>query len=203
MSVHAYPLTSFPNEAVCEDRLKAEVVAALPGRTLRGIRVQIPADPEAPGSCEFVFEEELDGVEVATLSSVVAVHSGDPVTRLKFHASSTLADLEKTLASSEWAVLGGVVTTPEFFCSVGSILARVVGSYRAVETGAELRLVEDGTRVLGTFQIPDSADAWTKMQWFSSDVPLAGTHEYTLEGRLNGASSASVRFVSMSLLEVC
>jgi hypothetical protein len=39
------------------------------------------------------------------------------------------------------------------------------------------------------------------MQWFSSTPGSEGTHEYTLEVKLGTATSGSIRYTSMSLLE--
>jgi hypothetical protein len=205
---YTYGLTDFPNDTVDETRLKAEVEADPAIATeLLSIGAWIPdpvEEPGAPATCVVVFAAELASAEKTALDALVAAHSAAPVTCPIFRASSTLVELEKEIvAVGGFEVLAGVVTTPDFFSkNLAALVSRIVGEYRAVGTGAELRVVEDDGTVLGTFSLVPAAD-WTKMQWYTSTAPSAGTHHYTLEGRLNTATSAKVRFVSMSLLEMC
>ena len=200
---YSYELTEFPNDLVDETRLKLEVEATIPTADLVRVSAYVPEDPAVASTVAVVFATELAGAEKATLDAVVAAHSGAPVPTPVFRASSTLVELEKELvAVGGFEVLAGIVTTPSFFAAdLSTLVSRIVGSYRAAGEGAELRVVENGGTVIGTFALAEAAD-WTKMQWFTSTPPGEGTHEYTLEGRLNGATSAWIRFVSMSLLEM-
>lgn len=153
------------------------------------------------GSCWVHTNSPLTVGEKDALDAVVAAHDGTPLLQVRFHGASTIAHGEVGVTESDWALVGGVVTTPDFFAPVASLRARVTGSFKTVGTSAELRLVEDGTTVLGSFELPDTAGAWEKMQWHTSAAASEGTHEYTLEARLGSATSASVRYVSMSVLE--
>lgn len=193
----------FPNQAVNEDKLKAQILAAELAVQLEQIRTSCNEDGTTC-TCSVDFAAELSQAEQDQLDAVVAAHDGAPPTSIKFHAASKLVEAEVALTNpSGFDVLGGVVTTPSFFtATLAACLGRIVGKCKAQGDGAELRLVEDGTTVMGTFTIPDSADAWQNMQWFTTTPPTAGTHEYTIEGKLNGATSAAVRFTSLSLLEV-
>jgi hypothetical protein len=196
----------FLNQAVNLDKLTAAIAAsdpAISSAQLSGISTS--EDEEAAEvTCSIVFDGELSAGDQTQLDVIVAAHDGQPPTKIVFHASSKLLEGEVALTNpSGFDVLGGVVTTPDFFTAIlAACLGRIVGSYKAVGAGAELRLVEDGATVLGTFEIPDSSGAWQQMQWFTSTPPSAGTHTYTVEGKLNGATSAAVRFTSLSLLEV-
>ncbi|MGH8476826.1 MAG: hypothetical protein ACRER2_13840, partial [Methylococcales bacterium] len=71
--------------------------------------------------------------------------------------------------------------------------------------GAELRVVEinGGTTVAigGPFSLQDTTGAWAIFQFLTGVAPRPRTNTYILLGRLNTATLASVRFVSMSLLE--
>ena len=121
-----------------------------------------------------------------------------------FHAATTVTSDEVLITTLDWMDLGGVVTTPDFFCDdLARLFGRVIGEYRAVGTGAQLRIVEDGVRVMSPEgDLPDTAAAWVLTPGLMTDQPsLAGKHTYTLQGRLNGAISASIRFTSMSLIE--
>lgn len=139
---------------------------------------------------------EMDQSEKDAVDAALA-----PPTQIRFHGSSTIVQAEAGVPAGDWVSIGGVVTTPEFFAPVASLKSRVIGSYKASGNGAELRLVEDGTKVLATFALPDTTDAWATMQWFTTEQGSEGTHAYSLQARLGKATSASVRYVSMSLLE--
>lgn len=207
MSEYSYAHTDFANDVFNEDSLKQQVAANETITTeLSYIKsseaVDENGDPTGNFTVVFGFPTDLSSGEEDALDALVAAHTGTPPTCCKFHASSTIIGKEEDITDADWAVLGGVVTTPEFFCpTLAGIKARIVGSYNTNGAGAEIRIVEDGSTVLGTFELPDSSQAWAQMQWFTTAVPSAGTHEYTLEAKLNGATAAAVRFVSMSLLE--
>lgn len=196
----------FANQAVNEDSLAAEIAASNPAISsaqLEAIRTTESEDG-ATKTCLIDFDADLSAGDQTQLDAIVAAHTGAPPTKICFHASSKLLEGEVAITNpSGFDVLGGVVTTPDFFtATLAACLGRLVGSCKAQGAGAELRLVEDGTTVLGTFAIPDSSGAWQQMQWFTSTPPSAGTHTYTIEGKLGAATSAAARFTSLSLLEV-
>ena len=139
---------------------------------------------------------EMDQAEKDAVDAALA-----PKVQVRFHGSSTIVQGQLNVVGGDWTSVGGVVTTPGFFAPVASLKSRIIGSYKTAGLGAEIRLMEDGTKELGLFALPDSAGAWAQMQWFSSTPGSEGTHEYTLEMKLGTATSVSVRYVSMSLLE--
>jgi hypothetical protein len=199
---YSYEFSEFPNDVVDEHRLKLEVEATIsPPPALEGVTSRQPEGGTA--TAQIRFAAELDAAQKAALDAVVAAHSGAAVPTPVFRASSTLVGTEQEIvAVGGFEVLAGVVTTPDFFSSnLAALVSRIVGEFKAVGSGAELRVVEDDGTVLGNFALDPAAD-WTKMQWFTSTAPSSGTHHYTLEGRLNGATSARVRYVSMTLLEM-
>jgi hypothetical protein len=205
MSHYSYPQDAFSN-GWNEDRLKEEVEQNYTIQTeLTGVNskelVEDDGVPTGNFMVTFYFVDDLSDEEKSALDDLVADHTGLPPVKCKFHASSTIIHGEEQITESEWVALGGVVTTPQFFCPVDEIKARIVGSYKTDGNGAQIRVVEDGTRVLGTFDLPGSASQWTQMQWFTTTPPTEGTHEYTIEAIKGVAGSAAVRFVSMSLLE--
>jgi hypothetical protein len=206
MSQYNYPHTAFANDTWNEDRLKEEVAQNFTITTeLSGIKsVETTAYGEPTGNftVSFLFPTDLSAEEKTALDALVASHTGLPPTKCRFHASSTIIGKEETITEEDWTVLGGVVTTPAFFCPcLDGIKARIVGSYKTDGNGAQIRIVEDGIKVLGTFALPGTASVWTQMQWFTTTTPSEGTHEYTIEAIKGTAGSASVRYVSMSLLE--
>jgi hypothetical protein len=108
------------------------------------------------------------------------------------------------ILSADWTDLGGVVTTPQFFCrDLTRLFGRVVGEYRSVGDGAQIRIVEDGARIMSPEgDLPDSGGVWALIPGLSTDVPsLSGQHSYRVQGRLRSATSGSIRFTSISLIE--
>ena len=207
MSQHSYPHTAFKNDVWDEDRLKEEVAQNYTIVTeLHYINSkELLEDDGAPTGnfmVTFYFESDLSEAEEAELDDLVADHTGMPPVKCRFHASSGIIGKEEEIAGVDWEILGGVVTTPQFFCpTLEGIKARIIGSYKTDGNGAQIRIIEDETNVLGTFDLPGTASQWAQMQWFTTTPPSPGTHEYTLEGIKGSAGSAFVRFVSMSLLE--
>ena len=204
MSVeYSYQASAFPNDCFNEDRLKLEVGSS-PSITTTLDYVRSREDVETHVFTAYLgFASELSTEEQSALDAVVAAHSGAPIPTYIFHASSTLCEGEHEITDAEWIILGGVVTTPSFFMAdLSKSLARVVGSFKTVGESVELRVCEDGVPMGTPHDLDASADVWATMQWYISGTPSEGTHEYTLEGRLVTATSAAVRFVSMSLLGV-
>jgi hypothetical protein len=199
MATETYNLTAFLNDLASETALTAAVEADAGITTaLDGV-----SQDEDAATVTFHFPTALAGGEKTALDALVAAHDGAAPTQLKFHAASKLIEGELTVTQdATWQTLGGVVTTPDFFmATLAAGLGRIVGSYKSVGTAPEIRIIEDDTTTLCTFSAVATADVWTMMQFFTTTPPTAGTHEYKIEGRLNGATSMSVRFTSMSLLE--
>lgn len=205
MSTHDYQHTDFANDTFNEDQLELEISAA-EGITAELVGISSHEDLETEiTTVTFKFATDL-GSEEAALDALVAAHQGNPPARVVFHASSKLVGTEVALTEpgpDGWQVLGGAVTTPSFFTpNVAACRGRAVGEYKAVGSGAKLRITEDGVDS-GQHELADTQGAWEKMQWFSSTAPQVGIHAYVLEGQLDGATSAAVRFVAVSLLEFC
>jgi hypothetical protein len=206
MSQHDYEHTDFANDTFNEDQLKLEIAA---NETITAELDHIHSHEDVETgviTVEFYFSTELSGAEVTALDALVAAHQGNPPTTVRFLASSKLLNLEVAVTEpgpEGWQALGGAVTTPSFFTpNVAACLGRIVGEYKAIGSGAKLRITEDGVDS-GQHELADTQGAWTKMQWFSGQAPAPGTHSYVLEGQLNGATSAAVRFIAVSLLEFC
>jgi hypothetical protein len=203
MATYTFPtsaLVASANGKIQPSMLVGELFAAL------GVR-PITID-EKPATQELVLMFE-SAVNETTLASVIAAHLGVK-TEVKFHASSKIVDEETAVLTSAWSTIGGIVTNIGFFIpNLAAALGRVVGEYKAVGTGAQLRVIEvgaDGTEVeimTPPKDLADTADVWTKTKFTCVNTPpRSGDSTFRLEGRLNGATSASVRFLSMSLLEI-
>lgn len=157
-------------------------------------------------------EKGVVSLEMATLSDAeFAVVLADIQARFsrapRFLASSKLAEgTVKIVSDQDWDLIGGVVTTPDFFLpdlsrALGRVLCSVNGD------GGQLRIIErqeDGTETdlkQPAVEVSDTAGGWKTVRFWMSGVPTNGTNEYRLEGRLNGATGLQVRFVTLSLLE--
>jgi hypothetical protein len=126
----------------------------------------------------------------------------DPPAKTKICVSSRLVHLEVAITeTTKWQELGGAILDPDFFSSrADQCRGRVSGEYKSVGAGATLRLYEDGVGA-GNFTLEDTAGVWTKMRWNTGAV-TAGVHSYLINGRLNSAASASIRFCDITLVEI-
>jgi len=152
------------------------------------------------------FTTDLSGEEKIALDGYMQDAGYAPVSTAPalFHASTTVTSEEVVILSADWTDLGGVVTTPQFFCrDLTRLFGRVVGEYRSVGDGAQIRIVEDGARIMSPEgDLPDSGGVWALIPGLSTDVPsLSGQHSYRVQGRLRSATSGSIRFTSISLIE--
>ena len=100
-------------------------------------------------------------------------------------------------------MLGGSPTHPTFFgiADAEDIVIKASGEMRVSGAGVELRIVRssDGVAVTSALTPGDTSGAWDPFS-LTTDVALALTPEtYILEGRLNGAAPASVRFTVLQL----
>lgn len=157
-------------------------------------------------------EKGVVSIEMASLSDAdFAVALADIQARfsrpLRFLASSKLAEGTIQITSDQsWDLIGGVVSSPDFFLpDLSRAYCRILCSVNA--DGGQLRVIErqgDGTETdmkAPPIEVSDTAGDWKTVKFWLTAVPNVGTNEYRLEGRLNGASSLLVRFVSISLLE--
>ena len=80
-----------------------------------------------------------------------------------------------------------------------------------VGAGLELRIIQE-QRVVGQPTVTtvlsssvdtsdDQSDAWQEFQMFTGSISTDLQALYVFEGRLNGATSASIEFCTMELLE--
>lgn len=200
MTSYPYPVSAFPNGKFAPSGLHAAVVADT------GITTALVAvTGENATSCAFLFEADLSGSEETALDAIVAAHTG-VIYDIKFHATSKLVDDAIDITgTTEWQVLGGVVTNIEFFVhDLTMARGRIVGSAKTEGTGATLQLVEvSGTTetVVASFDLPDTSGEWQPIK-FSTSSPGSGDLTFRLEGKLGGATSAALRFTSSSLLEL-
>lgn len=197
-----YAIASFPGLRFLSDQLNAEIEAA-------AIGVSPTYSSFEDDVCRIYAAEALDTGQKAALDAVVAAHV-PAVTGYKFHASSKYVELEKDVTLTDWAAVGGAVTNPGFFMQDRArAVARSTGGYQVSGGDLELRFVEAddlGVEVIMS-AVPwvcvDSSGAWKNFQFSTNLPPRAGENLYRLDARLiNGATSAKIRFVSATILEL-
>lgn len=180
--------------------LIGEITAAI-SKTPQGI-----TDDENGDDVQVTFSpDDLTTQNETDLGTAIAAHTG-PAEKLFFRATSMVVVEEKAITQdTTWQELGGVVSTiGAFVADLSKARGRIVGQVKTSGTAAQFRIVkENDTSLLTTAHAPgDTSGAWTALQFSTDNDPVAGIQLYRLQGRLNGATSASVRYVSMSLLEV-
>jgi len=199
---YTYSISSdFPNAKVASYNLALEIANSDIATTLE--RIDTVGD-----TCNIWFADALSAGDEVLLDGLVAAHAGQHM-NMTFIASGSILGAEVSLPSgASWGLLGGIVTNPNFFVgNPNEAVGRVVGQYMAMGTGAEIRLVEASTSTVMNstpFALDDNSGAWEEFK-FTTDQPPDGTYAerlYRLEGRLNGASEARIRFTSLSLLRV-
>ncbi len=183
--------------------------------SLSGTYVECP--PNAKANCSAIHEgtnAESLIINAPSGSEIIVTYEEivDAATILKFHASSKMIGKKASIPSaSGWQELGGVVTNPAFFIDdMNSVIGRIVGSYKANGGGAELRIMESNddypeaarSLVAASYQLPDTNGKWSHFAFNTDISPSGQSLTYSLEGQLNAATSAELRFVSLSLLEL-
>lgn len=153
------------------------------------------------------FDRALTGGETTALDALVAAHTGVfvPQTIYNFVASSSLVESTRAITDTNFEVLSGVVTNvSEFATELSKVKGRVRGSAKVAGSGAELRLVEEGSpdEVMhsGAWSLADTSGAWVTFEFLTTQAPDAGTNTFRLEGKRGAATLFEVRFVSLSLL---
>lgn len=203
MNTYIFSLsTNFPNNLLAPRQLMVEIQSQITiTKTCLGIS-------RIGDEVSIMFEDVLSTDEQVVLTTIVAAHQGVEY-RYIFHASSTLVGPATTITESSWQELGGAVSNPAFFTSdVANCRGRISFMYKTTGTSSDLRIVEKGSSipdlVLNSqiYQLPDTLGEW-KIGRFWTDIPPRGGGDvvYVLEGQLNGATNASIKFCSLSLLE--
>jgi hypothetical protein len=194
MTKYTYTAASFLNGKVNTNKLHATIGANAIGATFAGVTATL-------GQCDVFFSADLSGSDKAVLDGLIAAHT-DIHTVYDFVESSALMTEEKLITGVlTWDVLAGLFTNPSFFGSLDTLIARFVMQGKATVNPAEIQVVENngGTDVVvGTAVIP--AGDWSAVKFFTTVPFRAGDSNFRVEGRLNAATTASVRNISVTLM---
>jgi hypothetical protein len=193
-------LTDFANDAIDSEKFFAEHAAS--SITVNLIMIEAKED----GSVDLYHETEPTTSEKTTLDSLIASHDGQPFPKFRYLAPTKLVDNEINVTeNTNWQDLGAIVTTLGGFISdVSKAWGRVVGDVKTDGSGAELRVIResDGAVLMAAaHSVGDTSAAWVHAQFWVTQNQPADTDCFILQGRLNGATSFKVRYMSMSLLE--
>lgn len=203
MSTYTYSISEdFPNEKVAPEKLRQEIVGSGEfAPTFEGVDTH-------GDDCDLTFGAALSEAEEAALDAIVAAHDGIEVVYAYKIASTIIGQSQDIVDDQTWQELGGVAVNVQFYCQdLAKAYAIVEYSAKAVGSGAQLRVIEvddDGNVVVMSDAAPlaDSSGAWKVAKFLTNHSPASGDRTYILQGRLNGATSASVRFASFVLVEV-
>ena len=99
-----------------------------------------------------------------------------------------------------------LLSTDNFFnhleTDINNLFGTAEGRNEATGAGAELRVLEDGVVITTvSYSVPDTGGVPANFEFYTDVPPTAGQHVYELQGRLNGAASASVTYVTLSVME--
>jgi hypothetical protein len=164
---------------------------------------------DAPGSDGFavIFDAALSAGEETVLDTLITNHNA-VMPNYGTLVETSIVDGTEALSGSSWVDLGGVVAKLDFLAPLAKILGQINCCVEATGAGAELRIVErlgtdlsDEVVLAGPQAIADSSGAWGIFVLNTGTVPRAGRNEYVLQGRLNGATSASLRSAVLIVLE--
>ena len=202
-----YPVSATLNNAVDPDSLVQEIVAAaITPAVFEYVEVQ-DDPPSFPGVPTIFcwFDVALTPSEKTVLDGVIAAHTGVQAPYVVFHASSKFVEGNAPITSTTaWETLGGVVFNPSFFVEtdISNVFGTAEGRNEATGAGAELRILEDGVVITTvSYSVPDTGGVPANFEFYTDVPPTAGQHVYELQGRLNGAASASVTYVTLSVME--
>lgn len=160
--------------------------------------------PETEGNALYTRMLEEVAAEEATVEDVeVTPDPPPPIPRISTKLFTSPIQITE---DTNWQSLGGVAVNVQFYVSDLSKAAAIVElNAKASGTGAELRLVEidadENVRVMSDSLAIGASTKWAILKLESDEVPSEGDQTYELQGRLNGANSASVRYGAIVLLE--
>jgi hypothetical protein len=202
MTDYAYSLADdFPNHKISPDKLATEI------RASGSITTEFSGASTVGDACTLSFAADLSSNEKASLDAIVAAHDGVDITVAYKIAASLIGQSIDIVESEAWQELGGVSVNVEFYCpELDKAFAIVEYSAKAVGSSAQLRVIEvddEGAEVVMSANAPIVASTGWKVSKFQTDhSPAHGDRTYILQGRLNGATSASIRYTALVLIEV-
>lgn len=166
---------------------------------------------DAPGSDGFtvVFDAALSEGEETTLDGLITAHIKNAANYISHGALSVCDGVCPLPAGATFEDLSGVLVKVDFAIpNLTKALGQANMVAEATGTGAEVRIVErlgtdlsDEVVVGAAMALTDSSGVFSVAVLNTSVLLRGGRNEYMLQGRLNGATSASIRSAVVLVLE--
>ena len=155
------------------------------------------------------FDAGLSAGEETALDAVVTAHVKNAANYISHGALSVCAGVCQLPAGATFEDLGGVLVKVDFaIADLTKALGQANMVVEATGTGAELRIVErlgtdlsDEVVIAAAQAIADSSGARSVAVLNTDTLLRGGRNEYVLQGRLNGATSASISSAVLIVLE--
>ncbi len=212
----SYLLSSFPN-TMCNTLMfdkEIRIAVADAGNdldtALNGLSTDEKGAPSRKVHCDFAGT--LTGQEITALDALRTAHQG-VFTKIVFHNNLLLLRSSFVITSdAPWEAVAGFVTKPSFFIpGISACSLRISADVKTTGATAQLQVTEDD-RGAGSppaivnltstpVVLPSTASNWQTIEFDTDVAPRAFKSVYCLEGRLNGATAAEIRFCSVSVLE--
>jgi len=186
----------FPNRRVVLDLLREEIIGSSISTALNSLG-------KSGDDCAVTFADVLSTANETTLDGIVAAHTGKLVI-FEFRGALTVVPSEALIVGLlTFDVLGGIAMQPAALEPLSSDqVIRFWGEVKSLGTGGEIQVVENASgtdTIIATFSIPDTSSAYQAVTFDSTVSVQAGLNTYRVEGRLNGATLAAVRFASLGI----
>lgn len=189
----------FPNGKVVLDLMKTQIQAS-------SIAEVLVAQGILGDDYTATFQNALSSSDETTLDGLVAAHTGiysifEPREYWKLINTAT------SVGVADWEGMGGAsAKIVGFLPQLSQAVLKVSGVLNSSGTGAQLRLVETDliTPVVlnGTaFSVPDSTLADKTFSFLTDVAPRSGDFIYEVQGRLNGATAATIKYTGFTLLK--
>ena len=198
METEPYKLTDFVagngvHSDVFNDACKASSFAA----KFLGIGIEYNTDDTVKDV--FVhLNATLSGSEKTALDALVAAHDGSTAPDV-FVTVSEIRIADAVLGAS--AILDGVILRPDKMLKVTARShVRIACDLKTTGTGAKLRLKENGN-TLKEWSLADTAGAWVSKLHTTNAALSAGLNRYEVEGELDTASAAELRYIAIALFD--
>jgi len=160
----------------------------------------------AVGKFDIEFDAALPAGEETQLDDLLAAHAGNPIVVARFVAAINILEKEHEITKATWQEFGGVVADVSSFVNkMTEVLGVLTGSWKSVGAGGQIRACEEaagGDNVLGTFNVPDTADMWVPFKVYTDTPPTAGLQVFKIEEKQGAATSLSVKYLTLSLYRV-
>lgn len=199
-TLYRYLVTDTLYDSLAADRLAADITDH---PWITGQLVSVVLNGQ---NIDITFAAALTAIEESRVRGMVCGHDGVAV---KMIMSRGVVGLEHSLTPGWDVVDGFAIDLPSITATVGRLVLRLSGEWKAGSAGAQLQVTEaagasDQDKFAAPIDVPDTGGTWTAFQ-VESDVALlegAGPNVYRLLEQRGGATAPSIRYCELALLWV-